>query len=87
MKIMKRFGNTVLYDDEKIVKSIMKANAETDEELPESAAAYMADAVLGRLVKEYDTITTDHIRQGVYRALIEKGLIMTARHYMEYSKH
>ncbi len=83
---MKRFGNIVLYDDEKIVRSIMKANAETDEELSESAAAYMADAVLGRLVKEYDTITTDHIRNGVFRALNEKGLIMTAKRYMEYDK-
>ena len=86
MKIIKRFGNIVLDDDEKIVRSIMKANAETDEELPESAAAYMADAVLGRLVKEYDTITTDHIREGVFRALNEKGLIMTAKRYMEYGK-
>ncbi len=86
MKIMKRFGAFVVYDDEKIVRSIMKANAETEETLSESAAAYLADAVLGRLVKENEIVSTDLIRRGVYDALNEKGLIMTAKHYMEYDK-
>lgn len=86
MKITKRSGTIVLYDDEKLVGSILRANAETDEELSERSAAYLADAVLGRLAKRHDIITTQHIREGVHTALIERGLPMTAKRYIEYGK-
>ena len=86
MKITKRNGNLVMYDDEKLVRSILKANRETNEELTTSAAAYLSDVVIGRLAKEHDIITTALIREGVYRALMERGLPMTAQHYRDYSK-
>lgn len=86
MKITKRNGNLVIYDDEKLVSSILKANSETDEELSTSAALYLSDVVIGRLAKEHDIITTALIREGVYRALIERGLPMTAQHYRDYIK-
>lgn len=86
MKITKRSGSIVLYDDEKIVGSILRANSETDEKLSPSAAAYLSDAVIGRLAKEHDIITTALIRDGVYRALLERGLPMTATRYRDFSK-
>ena len=39
MKITKRNGNLVIYDDEKLVRSILKANSETDEELTAAGVA------------------------------------------------
>ena len=63
----------------------MKANSETDEELSESAASYLTDVVLGRLAKEHDIITTQHIRDGVSKALREKGLFMTAQRYQDFA--
>ena len=86
MKITKRSGNVVIYDDEKIVSSILKANAETWEELSPKGAEYLADVVLGRLVKKHDIVTTELIRDGVYEVLCERGLPMTAKHYYEFSK-
>ena len=86
MKITKRSGNLVVYDDDKLVSSILKANSETDEELSPSAAAYLSDVVIGRLAKEHDIITTALIRNGVYRALLERDLPMTAQKYRDYSK-
>ena len=85
MKITKRNENLVIYDDSKLVNSILKANSETDEELSPSAAAYLSDVVIGRLAKEHDIITTAHIRDGVYRALVERDLPMTALRYRDFS--
>ena len=86
MKITKRRGNIVLYDDEKLINSILKANAETSEDLTPRAAAYLSDVVIGRLAKAYDIITTEQIRKGVYEALRENGFVMTAERYKEYVK-
>ena len=86
MRITKRNGNPVIYDDDKLVSSILKANRETDEELSPAAAAYLSDVVIGRLAKEHDIITTALIRAGVTRALRERGLPMTAQKYRDFSK-
>ena len=86
MKVTKRSGNVVIYDDEKIVNSILKANAETWEELSPKAAEYLADVVLGRLVRKHDIITTELIRDGVYELLCERDLPMTAKRYYEFGK-
>ena len=84
MKITKRSGNLVVYDDDKLVSSILKANSETDEELSPSAAAYLSDVVIGRLAKEHGIITTALIRDD--RALLERDLPMTAQKYRDFSK-
>jgi len=86
MKISKRSGSMVFYDDEKVVRSIMKANEETDEELSVKSAEFLADAVLGRLIKNNTFVTTQMIKDGVYEALKERGLWLTAKQYAEYKK-
>ncbi len=86
MKIAKRNGNLVFYDDEKVVKSIMNANRETEEALTEKQAEFLADAVLGRLIKNNSFVTTQMIRDGVYEALNERELWRTAKRYREFKK-
>ncbi len=86
VKITKRSGNIVIYDDEKVVNSIMKANKGTGEPLSVKAAEYLADAVLGRLVKNNTFVTTEMISDAVYDALIERDLWLTAREYKGFRK-
>ena len=86
MKIAKRNGNLVFYDDEKVVGSIMRANKGTGEEITPKQAEFLADAVLGRLIKNHSIVTTEMIRNGVYEALQEKDLWLTAKEYMEFKK-
>lgn len=86
MKITKRNGNIVIYDDEKVVNSIMLANKGTGEALTTKQAEYMADAVLGRLIKKSPIVTTQMISDGVYEALQEKDLWLTAKNYREHKK-
>ncbi len=86
MKITKRSGNIVFYDDEKVVRSIMGANEGTGEALTAKQAEFIADAVLGRLIKEHSIVTTQMIRDGVYEALKEKDLWFTAKQYIEFRK-
>ena len=86
MKITKRNGNIVFYDDEKVVNSIMNANKGTGEELTPKQAEFLADAVLGRLIKENPIVTTQMISDGVYEALNEKDLWITAKQYKEFKK-
>ena len=87
MKISKRSGSMVMYDDEKVVRSIMKANEETEEPLTQKAAEFLADAVLGRLIKNNSFVTTEMIREGIYEAPKERGLWLTAKQYKEYKKN
>jgi len=86
MKITKRNGNIVFYDDEKVVGSIMRANEGTGEEITPKQAEFLADAVLGRLIKEHSIVTTEMISDGVYEALKEKDLWYTAKAYKEFKK-
>ena len=86
MKITKRSGRIVVYDDEKLVKSIMKANEETGEKLTVKEAEYLTDVVIGRLAKVYSIITTQMIKEGIYDALMEKDLWLTAKQYKEFKK-
>ena len=87
MKVTKRNGNVVLYDDEKIIQSILRANADTlAEELSEKTAAYIAGAVFARLSGEEDLFTTEDVRKCVYEMLRQKGYVQTAEQYMQYRK-
>ncbi|MBP5166120.1 MAG: hypothetical protein ILP09_02550 [Oscillospiraceae bacterium] len=86
MKIAKRNGNIVLYDDEKVINSIMKANEGTGEALTAKQAEVITDAVIGRLFKDDLIVTTQMIRESVYKALNERDLWITARNYMEFKK-
>ena len=87
MYISKRNGKVVLYDTDKIVNSILKANSETlEEEVSTHMASFIADEVFAKLTEEKDIITTQDVKECVYQRLIEMGLPATARNYMEYSK-
>ena len=86
MKIAKRSGNLVFYDDEKVINSIMKANEDTGETITPKAAEYLTDAVLGKLVRNNSIVTTQMIREGIYDALVEKDLWITAKRYMDFKK-
>ena len=87
MKITKKNGNVTIYDDEKVMRSILKANAEVREEpLSEKEAAAIADRVFAKLTAQYEVITTADIRDCVGAILVEKGLPLTAQHYLSYQK-
>ena len=87
MKVTKRNGNVVFYDDEKVVQSILRANENIPgEEITERTAAYIAGVVFARLSAEDDLFTTADVRDCVYRTLQEKDYFLTAQNYMTYSK-
>lgn len=87
MNITKKNGRVVLYDTEKIVKSILKANADTpEEEISRHLASYIADEVFAKLSRETEIITTKDVRDAVYAKLMEMSLRHTAEHYRKYAK-
>ena len=86
MKITKRNGNITMYDDEKVVRSILKANGDTEETMTEAVAASIADDAFSRLTEENEIITTQEIRECVTSLLIERGYGLTAKAYAEYKK-
>ena len=87
MRITKKNGTISIYDDERVIRSILRANAEVEEEqLSEREAAGLADAVFARVTAGSGLISTADVRECVYAILLEKGLPMTAEHYMSYSK-
>ena len=87
MKVTKRNGNVVLYDDEKIANSIVWANGRTSGEvLTIKTAVLIADEVFKRLTSEKDLITTKEIQDCVYDVLCEKGYPQTAENYVNFSK-
>ena len=87
MKITKRNGVVTVYDDSKLVNSMLKANGEVAEEtLPPNLASRIADEVFSRRTEENEIITTQEIRERVYATLCEKGFPQTAKQYAEYKK-
>ena len=85
MKVTKRNGNVVLYDDEKVANSIVWANGRTSGEvLTIKTAVIIADEVFKRLTSEKDLITTKEIQDCVYEVLCEKGYPQTAENYINY---
>ena len=87
MKVTKRNGNITIFDDDKVVTGILKANAEVPQEDISKKAAYaLVDEVLDKLTSEGEIISTTDVRACVYQLLLERNLPETARHYMEYIK-
>ena len=85
MKVTKRNGNLVIYDDEKVANSIVWANGRTSNEvITISRAEAIADEVFRRLTAEKDIITTAEIRDCVYKVLKEQGYPDTAENYINY---
>ena len=82
MQITKRNGNIVVYDDEKVVQSIMNANAEVPDELiPKFVAAGIAGEAFDRLTDDKEVLSTTDVRTGVYNLLCERGYPLTAEKY------
>lgn len=87
MKVTKRNGNMVIYDDQKNIKSILKANAEVAcETISEKEAATIVGQIFSKLAETSTIITTDEIRVCTEKTLREKGYPMTAKAYMDYKK-
>ena len=74
MKVTKRNGNMVIYDDQKNIKSILKANAEVAcETISEKEAAAIVGQIFSKLAETSTIITTDEIRVCTEKTLREKG--------------
>ncbi|MBR5093537.1 MAG: hypothetical protein IK095_00445 [Oscillospiraceae bacterium] len=87
MKITKRNGKVVLYDDEKLARSILRANAEVpEEELSPKAALALADEAFDVAVHGRSIVCTEDIRAATFAILREKGYPRTAEHYLDYEK-
>ena len=87
MKVTKKNGKVVLFDDEKVVRSILKANAEVPgEAMMRKTAQRYANEVFDRLTEQSEIITTDEVRRCVAEVLREKGRPQTAEHYLGFKK-
>lgn len=87
MQVTKKNGKVVLFDDEKVVASILKANAEVpNEAMMRKTAQRYANEVFDRLTERYEIITTDEVRDCVAEVLREKGKPQTAEHYLGFKK-
>ena len=86
MKITKKNGKVVVYDDEKVINSILKANAGTGESLSRKKAAILADEVFQRVTEKSELISTQDVRVCMGALLKEKGLTRTAENYLAYKK-
>ena len=86
-KVTKKNGKVVLFDDEKVVRSILKANAEVPgEAMMRKTAQRYANEVFDRLTEQSEIITTDDVRRCVVEVLREKGRPQTAEHYLGFKK-
>ena len=87
MKITKRNGNIVMYDDQKIVTSILKANAEVPgEDISKNEANAIVGQIFSKLAEKSNVISTQEIRDCTEELLKAKGYSLTAEHYVEYKK-
>ena len=87
MKVTKKNGKVVLFDDEKVIASILKANAEVPSEaMMRKTAQRYANEVFDRLTEQSEIITTGEVRRCVAEVLREKGRPQTAEHYLGFKK-
>lgn len=87
MKITKKNGNVVVYDDEKVINSILKANAGIqDEKISRKKAAVLADDVFTRVTDQHDVISTQDVRECTAAILREKGYPKTVENYLNYKR-
>ena len=87
MKITKKNGTISLYDDEKVTRSILSANASIPaESISPAMATAFSNEVFARLTKEHEIIPMADVRACVFALLNEKGFSRTAKCYMEYLK-
>jgi len=86
MYITKKDGRIVIFDNEKITNSILRANAGNDhEKLSPKRAAVLAEKVFELVVSENEVISTADVNRAVLRVLRENELPSTAESYESYS--
>ena len=87
MQVTKKNGKVVVFDDEKVVASILKANAEVPSEaMTRKTAQRYASEVFDRLTERCEIITTEDVRRCVAEVLREKGKPQTAEHYLGFKR-
>ncbi len=87
MKVTKKNGKVVLFDEEKVVSSILKANAEAPgEEITRKKAHVLADEIFTRLTDRVEIITTQDVRACTAEILRGRGFARTAERYLAYKK-
>ena len=87
MKITKKNGIVVLFDNEKVSTSILKANAGiSGEDISKGTAEVLAEEVFARVTDENEIITTHDVRKCVVKLLRERGYAQTAESYIKFEK-
>lgn len=87
MKVTKKNGVVCLFDDEKVIRSIRKACADTEgENISPKMAEALADEVFERLTARHEIITTADVRACVFALLKERGFPKTAKSYKDFAK-
>ena len=87
MYITKKNGKVQVYDDEKVVRSILKANVDSmTEEMSRKKAQVIAGEVFERLTASKDIISTEDVRTCTAAILREKGYPKTADCYVAYNR-
>ena len=82
MYITKKNGKVQVYDDEKVVRSILKANVDAmTEEMSRKKAQVIAGEVFERLTDRKDIISTEDVRTCTAAFLRKKGYPKTAQCY------
>ena len=87
MHITKKNGMVQVYDDEKVVRSILKANVDAmTEDMTRRKAQVIADEVFAKLTAEKDIIRTEDVRACTAALLRKKGYPKTAECYEKYRR-
>ncbi len=85
MHITKKNGRVQVYDDDKVVRSILKANVDAmTEDMNRRKAQVIADEVFAKLTAEKDIISTEDVRTCTAALLRKKGYPKTAECYEKY---
>lgn len=86
MYITKKNGRVVVFDNEKIEKSILRANADAgDGAISAAESKLLAEKVFELVTQENEIITTADVTKAVCRLLREKGHEPTAGAYLSYA--
>ena len=86
MNIIKRSGQEVIFDVEKIVEAIRKANKEVveSERITEDQIAYIASAVTGECLRMGRSVHVEEVQDMVENYLMDAKAFVLARKYITY---
>jgi len=88
MKITKKNGRVVVFDNEKVSSSILKANSGVQgESISTAEAEILAEEVFSRVTEENEIITTADVTKCVCKILKERGYELTAASYLSFAEN